>query len=608
LCGLAGYIGKYSIGQEKIKQCLKLMNRRGPDASGFYNTTYKGLNTFLLHTRLSIIDINHRSNQPFHTNSSVLIYNGELYNYIELRKELLSLGYTFETNGDTEVLIKIISHFGWNGLDKCEGMWGFALYNKQNGSLMLSRDRFGEKPLYIFRSDHGIYFGSEIKFIDCLNNQKLYIDFNHVYRYLVNGYKSLHKSNYTFFQNIESLNPGSVLLIDNEGNEQLTKYWEPVYNIDSQMTYDDAINNTKDLLLQSLKFRLRSDVPMAFCMSGGVDSNSLISIAKNIFNYDVHGFTIVEKDVRYDEEEMVDYCVNNLGIKHTKIFASRKKFIFRLKELIRQHDAPVYTISYYAHWLLMKAISEYGYKISVSGTAADEIFSGYYDHHNAFLYEVKDSKEIFQKSLMSWNKHIKPIVRNPFLQDPYVFINNPNMRDHIFLDSEIFSDYLNNQWMEPFSEKKYCNGLLKNRMLNELFHESVPVILHEDDHNAMYFSIENRSPFLDKHLFEWSTKIPTSYLVQDGMAKAVLRQAMKGMVPENIIEERRKVGFNASISSFLDLEDKEVKSYLLDQSPIFDHVKRSKIETLISKKRFPNSESKFLFYFLCTKIFLEEFS
>jgi len=144
-------------------------------------------------------------------------------------------------------------------------------------------------------------------------------------------------------------------------------------------------------------------------------------------------------------------------------------------------------------------------------------------------------------------------------------------------------------------------------MLNELFSESVPVILHEDDLNAMYYSIENRSPFLDRNLFEFCSRIPTRYLIRDGYAKVILRDAMKGIVPSKILLNRRKVGFNAPIFSFLNIKNNEVRSWLLDDSKIFEHVHRHKIEELIKKEYLPNSESKFLFYFLCAKVFLEEF-
>jgi asparagine synthase (glutamine-hydrolysing) len=609
VCGIAGYAGNLEILPKRVEECLRLMQRRGPDATGVYRYNFApGKNICLLHSRLSIIDLDKRSNQPFRVGSKVLVDNGELYNYIELKSELSAKGQSFETTSDTEVLLRYIDMYGWEGLDRCEGMWAFALYDENDGSLTLSRDRFGEKPLYLYEDETGLYFGSEIKLLRALSGKSFTINYRHIYRYLVNGYKSLYKAGETFFEDVSELPPSSVLIVFSDGSRVQERYWKPLCTMDSSMTYEDAVAGARDALIRSVKLRLRADVPLAFCMSGGVDSNSLISIAKNIFGYDVHGFTIVNTDERYVEQDLVDYVVSELGIRHTSVAVNTDGFLENLRHLIQYHDAPVYTISYYAHWLLMERIAQQGYRISVSGTAADELFTGYYDHHAMYLYEVRNNPLLFQKSLENWMKHIKPIVRNPVLQDPEVFVKEPGERAHIYLDADVFATYLTGEFKEAFTEIVYCEGLLRNRMLNELFSEAVPVILHEDDLNAMYYSIENRSPFLDRELFDFCYAIPSSYLIRDGYNKKVLRDSMKGIVPERILDTRRKVGFNAPIHSFLDVKDRQVRSELLDESPIFDHVCKTKIESIICKDHLPNSESKFLFYFLCSKIFFEEFS
>jgi len=607
MCGISGYIGTNKISSEKKNACLELMKRRGPDASGtFYHRFKSKKNVYLFHTRLSIIDLDERSNQPFEMDKKVMIFNGELYNYIELKKELISKGHHFKTKSDTEVFLRTLIEFGWQGLDKCEGMWAFAIYDKRDGSLMLCRDRFGEKPLYYLKTHEGLYFGSEVKFVAELTEKKLTLNKNFLYRYMINGYKSLYKTKDNFFSEIDYLPPSSVLSIKN--NEIKTfKYWKPNINPDESLTYNEAIERARELLIESVRLRLRSDVPLAFCMSGGVDSNSLISIAKNVFNYDVHGFTIVNTDARYEEQELVNHSVKQLKICHTEVPVTTDNFLKKLRMLIRQHDAPVYTITYYAQWLLMKEIADHGYKISISGVAADELFSGYYDHHNAYLYEIyHNHPEMYNEAFNAWTKHISPIVRNPFLKNPEIFIESKDFRDHIYLNADSFSKFFFEEWSEPFKEEFFMSSLLRNRMLNELFHESVPQILHEDDLNSMYYSIENRSPFLDRKLFDFCSTIPTRHLVKDGAAKAILRDSMRGIAPDKILNERRKVGFNAPILSFLNVSDPDVREYLLDDGPIFEFIKRDKIEELITKQQLPNSESKFLFYFLSTKIFIEE--
>jgi asparagine synthase (glutamine-hydrolysing) len=608
MCGIAGYHGRVPVPLERADACLALMGRRGPDYRESRSwVTPGGTHTCLLHSRLSIIDLDARANQPMTVDGGWIVFNGELYNYIERSAELEREGVRLRTRSDTEVMLASLRHTGWDVLERCEGMWAFAVYDEERGSLALCRDRFGEKPLYVLRDNTGVYFGSEIKFIAALAGRRLEVNRDHLWRYLVNGYKALYKRPHAFFKDIEELPPATVLHLDSEVNATEQRYWQPSCALKDEMTFEEAVAGARSRLIRSMEIRLRADVPLAFCMSGGVDSSALISIAKRVFGYDVHGFTIVNTDARYEESDMVDLSVRELAVRHTAVPMTTTDFLSGLRQLIRYHDAPVYTITYYAQWLLMRSIAQAGYRISVSGTGADELFSGYYDHHLAYLQEVREDGALHARSLAAWQQHIRPIVRNPFLSDPDLFVRSSEFRDHIFLDAEGFAKYLRFEWNEPFSEARYTDSLLRNRMLNELFHESVPVILHEDDLNAMFFSIENRSPFLDRDLFDFCNTIPTRHLIRDGKAKAVLREAVRGIAPDAIVDNRRKVGFNAPILDFLDVQDPAVRDYLLNDSAIFDYVNRAKIEALIAKTDLPNSESKFLFYFLNCKMFLEEF-
>jgi asparagine synthase (glutamine-hydrolysing) len=312
-------------------------------------------------------------------------------------------------------------------------------------------------------------------------------------------------------------------------------------------------------------------------------------------------------DERYEEREMVETAVRELRLRHTAIPVDTTGFLPGLRELVRYHDSPVSTITYYAQWKLMQAVADHGYKVSVSGTGADELFSGYYDHHNLYIQALAGDAKAQRVARENWQRVVAPIVRNPFLRDPDCFVRNPGLRDHIYLDAAAFSEYLVEPWQEPFAEEPYSRVPLRNRMANELFHESVPPILHEDDLNAMYFSIENRSPFLDRRLFEHCQSIPARHLVREGRAKAVLREAVRGVAPAAIVDNPRKVGFNVPIFDYLDANDARVRAQILDDSPIYRHVRRERIARLLDEPSLPNSQSKFLFYFLNAKIFLEEF-
>ena len=605
MCGIAGYYGRATLPAAHRDACLRLMGRRGPDGDGTLHRRIGERNAYLLHTRLRIIDLDPRANQPFACGRGHLCYNGELYNYLELRDDLAARGGTFRTESDTEILAQVLAGRGWRGLEDCEGMWAFAWLD--DDGLVLARDRFGEKPLYVLEEDGGIYFGSEPKFLFALMGRRPEVNYEHLYRYLVNGYKALYKTRATFFQGLREVAPGRAEVYDAQGRRREHRYWTPRFDAyDERMSFEDAAATTRERLIDSVRLRLRADVPIAFCLSGGVDSNALISVARRELGYDVHGFTIMNTDERYEEREMVETAVRELELKHTAIPVETGGFLPGLRELVRYHDSPVSTITYYAQWKLMQSVAGHGYKVSVSGTAADELFSGYYDHHNFYIQALSHDPAAQEAARENWRRVVAPIVRNPYLQDPDCFVKNPGLRDHIYLDAEKFSVYLHEPWQESFTEESLSRVPLRNRMANELFHESVPPILHEDDLNAMYFSVENRSPFLDRRLFDFCQTIPTRHLVRDGRAKAVLREAVRGIAPDPIVDNPRKVGFNVPIFDYLDPADPRVRDEILDDSPIYRHVRRERIAGLLDEARLPNSQSKFLFYFLNAKIFLEE--
>src|SRR3990167_6172270 len=608
MCGIAGYLGSKILSKNKIEKTLTLMHRRGPDGKNFdeIHIDSGNKNCYLLHTRLRIIDLDSRSNQPFHYKNKTIIYNGEIYNYLEIKQELKKLRHDFKTTSDTEVLIHALDEWGIEKtLNFIEGMWAFALFNHSEKKLILSRDPFGEKPLYMYEPEGGeIYFGSEIKFLSSLSNKKFTPNKDHITRFLVNGYKAIYKVNKNFFEEVKEL-PRSTYKEINivSGTKIIKRYWFPKTNVNPSLTFDEAKNEAKELLINSVRMRLRADIPIAFCMSGGVDSNSLISIAKRVFDYNVHGFTIINSDCRYEEQSMINASVDELEIEHSAYPITPLNFIENLKKLVLYHDAPVLTITYYLDWLLQQTIAKQGYRVSVSGTAADELFSGYFDHQLMYMYDVRHNTNLLEESIKNWNRDVAPVVRNPLLQNAKAFIDNPFTRSHIHLDNEKYSTYLHQPWYEEFSEIYFREGLLQNRMMNEIFHETTPVILHEVDLNTMYHSVEGRSPFLDRKLFEFCHSIPTQHLIRNGSAKAVLREAMRGIVSNQVLDNKRKVGFNAPIMDLLKVNVPEIREYLLQDSPIWEILRKDAIEKLIAHSHLPNSDSKFIFSFLSSKIF-----
>ena len=603
MCGIAISITYEPLDCEVVERTLKTMWNRGPDSNGHYHSTLGQFNVSLIHTRLSIIDIDKRADQPLASSNCVLIYHGEFYYSLELRAELISWGHQFSTNSDTEVIIKSYRQWGADCLTHFEGMWAFALLDLELQQLFISRDRFGEKPLFWTTTSRGLYLASEIKALAAISETSFSPNLQQVKRYLVNGYRSLHKQPSTFFENVHAIPSASYVMLTKPQMSKTEKYWKLTFDPQS-MSLIDAIDGVREKLRQSVKLRLRADVPLALCLSGGVDSTLLTAIAAKEFNKEIHTFSLVDKDPRYDESDNIDSTTGFLNTKNHKLEIGSDGFLDDLQRLVSYHDSPVSTISYFIHSLLIKSVRAHGYKVILSGNGADEIFTGYYDHYGFWLAENRHSPD-YQRFLSEWHEGYGQTVRNPILRDPETFSKNLKERSHIYLDRNTFNSLLVEPITEDFFEETYTSSLLRNRMINELLHETVPVVLHEEDLNSMLFSIENRSPYLDKPLTEFAYQIPTAHLIKNGFLKWILRSAGMDIAPPNVLFDKRKRGFNASIDTLLDRSDKSTKDRLLEPSPIFDIVQRDAMKKYVTENMTPNSMSKFLFSFISAKFFLE---
>ena len=603
MCGIAGSIGDILPNDDQVKFCKDTLQHRGPNASGHRTEQFSGFQSLLIHTRLSIIDLEDRSNQPYTFDHLVLSYNGEIYNYREVQKELESKGYSFQTGSDTEVLIKAWHCWQEKCLDKLEGMWAFALLDKQQQKLILCRDRFGEKPLYYYRHNGTFYFASEPKAIETLVGGSCDINLDKIRTYLVNGFRSLHKENSTFFNGMREFPKGCYAELASGDEPKAIPYWK-LTQCSSDISLSDAVEKTRELLERSVQLRLRSDVPLAFCLSGGIDSTSLACIAAKRFNANIDTFSVIDSDPRYNEVENIDIVANSIGCRSHKIYTGYDGFIDRMRTLVSGHDAPVPTISYYVHSFLSEQISKNGFKVAISGTAADEIFTGYYDHYSFWLASQAGAPDIDEK-LAVWKQGYGRHVNNPELKDPMAFAVDPNKRNHIYQNRSLFNGFMVEEVTQEFREEKFTQDLLRNRMINELFHEVVPVILKADDNNSMQWSVENRSPFLDRDLVEFLYSVPNEHLIQGGLQKWLLRAAVKDILPDPVRLNSEKKGFNAAIDSMLDRNDPKIRQVLLDDSPIFDIVKKDALEEFLNNDLTDNSFSKFMFYFVSAKLFLE---
>ena len=270
------------------------------------------------------------------------------------------------------------------------------------------------------------------------------------------------------------------------------------------------------------------------------------------------------------------------------------------------HDSPIITISSFLQFKLFKKVKQSGFRLTMGGDGADEIFSGYYDHHLLYLNEIKKNKKLSKISFQNWKKYILPIVKNPLLKNVDNFSSEENLRKHTYQ----YEKFKNNMFLSKnnykFKEKKFVSSVMKNRMINQLKHETVPVLLKEIDSNSMFNSIEHRSPYLDSKLFQECLNMPADYYIKDGMAKWPLRKITEGFTPDRIRLNKRKTGFNAPLEDLFDFKNKNNFKFLLKDSQLFDIVNKKSLMKLIKKnKNFTSVENIFLFNIISTKIFLD---
>ena len=611
MCGIAGFYGYYEGDlRDNIKSTLASISSRGPDSNGHYYESFnESKQILLLHTRLKIIDLDNRANQPFRYKNYILSFNGEIYNYLELKKHLISKGNTFISNSDTEVLIQHYDKYGYKGIDDFEGMFALSIFDKNDYSLVLSRDRFGEKPLYISESSRYISYGSEVDALQKINNKNFEVNEKLVFKFLNKGYRTSYSDpEISFFKKVKSVRPNQVISYNNNLQKSNSKYWSPCITRDFE-NIEQSKKEIRESLIKSVELRMRSDVPIAFFLSGGIDSNAIISIAKNILNKDIACFSLVAKDQKFEEIEVIRDQVKNQRLNHTELEISQKNFIENMQELISYYYAPVATISIFAIWKLYKEVFNKGFKVTISGHGGDEIFAGYYYHHLLYLRDIKNKKEKFDIKKTEWEKFVLPYVNNPILKNLDLFVNNENEPiEYLYNNNSNIKEVFRDQIYKFKTDNiHYHKKSLKNRMLNEIFNEVIPVVLAQEDLNSMYYSIENRSPFLDKNIFETALSVPTSEYISKGYNKSLLRDSLKEILPNSIRKNRSKIGLNFSLKEYFSLNS-ENKKFLLSDSMIFEYINKNKLKELIQDEKKFYQNSQFIFNFISSKVFLDKFS
>lgn len=542
MCGISGIISKKNeqIKQEEIKLINDLIIHRGPDDEGFYF----GSNFAFGHRRLSILDLSKDGHQPMKLKDFCITYNGEIYNYLELRKELEAYGYEFSTKTDTEVVLASYDFWGQECVSKFNGMWAFALYDKAKNIIFCSRDRFGVKPFYFTKTNDKFVFGSEIKqllkFTKPVANQEILLDF------LVTGF--LEHTNETFFKDIFKLDSSSNLVYDlNLHNYKIYKYYEiktdeKIANLNGQESLELYENELK----RAIKLRLRSDVRVGTCLSGGLDSSSVATIASAFYKSNEKFQAIHAKSIEKatDESEFASIVAKEANLELNIVKPDTNEFKNYIDEVVFTQEEPFGGPSIFMQYFVMQKAKKIGCKVMLDGQGGDETLLGYERYYSSVYVDIfkkggviKAYKAMRESSKnnanLSFKNNIKFLIK--FL---FPILDKLRYKKRVFF----IKARVNLVQLDKINEILYKIKLLQKY---EITTSNLPQLLRYEDKNSMRHSIETRLPFLDCKALETAININSNFKIKNGWSKYILRKIIDKSLPKSVVWRKNKLGFNA---------------------------------------------------------------
>lgn len=589
MCGIAGVIQKNEGCIEALDRAHSVQKHRGPDAKGSSVFHVNHWNIGLAHQRLSIIDLSELGKQPMLSpdGSNIIIYNGEIYNYKELRVELEKLGCHFISDSDTEVVLAALKHWGpKKALQKFNGMWAFAWLDLKNNKLILSRDRLGIKPLYFYKSDNRLYFASEIKTILEMSQERFDLNYQAVGEYLVQSL--LDTSDETFFMGINKLPPANYCIIDLNTDlikPEFRSYWKMGNPEICSYTEEELAEQIRELFFDSVKLRMRSDVPVGVLLSGGIDSSSIAAAMKHSMGNgsELKLISAVSNDSRYDESKYIDIMANYLKVKVDKVplVIEPDKIFDYMSQTTWFNDEPIGSLSNVAHYLLMEKAKELGVTVVLSGQGADELLCGYRKYLGFYIKQLYKSGHLLGagKTLFGFFKQ-NTIINQLHIGEARRYL--PGFTDKTNMDIRGCS-------LDEFSRANIglqTNQTVQERQILDLTKFSVPVLNHYEDRMSMAWSREVRVPFLDYRLVEKLVPLPVEYKLNQGWTKYIFRKAMKDYLPEQITWRKDKQGFVNPQSQWFKEELKQnVEEIFNGDSYIYKYglVNKQNLNTLYQK-------------------------
>lgn len=588
MCGIFALLNSVDISTTScLKAGTEIIHHRGPDDEGYllwnpgtFPNVYAGTNTAnaskrdkqllplpteqkwkvgLGHRRLSILDLSSAGHQPMvHQESGISItYNGEIYNYLEIRKELELKGYKFNSKTDTEVLLLSWVEWGHECLNRLNGMFSFVVLDPAAGKLYAVRDRFGVKPLYWTKTASYIAFCSEIKQLRALPEYKFDLNKTIAIDYL--AYGILDHTENTFDTNIFQLRGGQIaeVAINDPSPKVNVTYWYQLKAKKWMGTDKDAINRFEELFTDSIRLRLRSDVPVGSCLSGGLDSSSIVCIMSQLLKNELHKglitITSCFEEKRFDEWEYAKAVVEQTEAKSYKTFPTVERLQDELDKLIWHMDEPFGSSSQFSQWSVFAEAARAGLKVMLDGQGADEQLAGYGGNDEP-LYSGLLKEWSWLPLLNEWKSYKNANGYLPKAQIIGAFHRAyPGFLPKYFKKFSrrgFFPDWLH------MPDKSYrfplpASTSLQESMIQQTLSSSLPALLRYEDRNSMAFSIESRVPFLDYRFVEFTLGLPEHLVYKNGLRKVILRKAMQKTLPEKVNQRRDKMGFVTPEESWL---------------------------------------------------------
>ena len=588
MCGILGGVwsaGKLHNKKDKIDKALSLINHRGPDDQGMEIKSLHNKSALLGHARLSIIDLTTAGHQPMYSRDERfgLVFNGEIYNYLELKAELEKEGYNFNTKTDTEVLLTAWIAWGEHALKRFIGMFSFALYDFVKNKVYCARDAFGIKPFYFSITENDFTYCSEIPPLLELAVVQAEPNLQRSYDYLVfNEYDS---NEQTFFKGIEQLRPAELVTISFDSNNKLIfekkTWWSPEKIQPRDVSFDEAAKQVRELFLQSIKLHLRSDVPLGVALSGGLDSSAVACAVREVLpTSDLHTFSYISEDVKRSEEVWVDKVNEYVNAIPHKVYPRSNDLSAELMDMIKTHAEPFGSTSIYAQYQVFKKVREAGITVNLDGQGADEILAGYSGYPEQRLLSLLKSGKItqakhFLNQWAAWPNRSKGNALKLLVQSLLPNLLYPLVRT--FTGKPSKPKWLNSNYLlkenVSFKENRRLvkaknNGVLISYLKKYLNKRTLPALLRHGDRNSMRFSIESRVPFLTIPLVEYLLSLPEQYLISnEGETKSIFRAAMEGVVPSEILYRKDKIGFETPQKVWLKQIENDVIA-LIDRSNV----------------------------------------